>query len=242
MDLFGTIVFQISDSFLSQLFVILLIIFRWFWRIHLSRNCDESVFWVGIKSKKGKRKKTTRDKNSKRISIPLSKRNRLGAKKRRFDIRKRVTIQTRLPLPSLTFCIDMEQFVLVPASVYDKTLNTQAVKQLQLPKCQAEQNPKYQNDLLKREINKKWFAKADSLFDKILSFHRIKLSNSQTLVLDGAKTGVSMPDFAQQLRRKNADVPDIYLTLLDFNDITPTRVFNQTANVKDRSSCFHFKI
>ena len=34
--------------FLSQLFVILLIIFGGFWRIHLSKTCDESTDWVGI--------------------------------------------------------------------------------------------------------------------------------------------------------------------------------------------------
>ena len=34
--------------FLSQLFVNLLIIFGCFWRIHLSKTCDESIFWVGI--------------------------------------------------------------------------------------------------------------------------------------------------------------------------------------------------
>ena len=34
--------------FLSQLFVVLLIIFVCFWRIHLSKTCDESNVWVGI--------------------------------------------------------------------------------------------------------------------------------------------------------------------------------------------------
>ena len=34
--------------FLYQLFVILLIIFGCFWRIHLSKTCDESTVWVGI--------------------------------------------------------------------------------------------------------------------------------------------------------------------------------------------------
>ena len=33
--------------YLSQLFVILLIIFGCFWRIHLSKTCDESTVWVG---------------------------------------------------------------------------------------------------------------------------------------------------------------------------------------------------
>ena len=34
--------------FLSQLFVILLIIFGCFWGIHLSKTCDETTVWVGI--------------------------------------------------------------------------------------------------------------------------------------------------------------------------------------------------
>ena len=34
--------------FLSQLFVILLIIFDCFWRVHFPKICDESTVWVGI--------------------------------------------------------------------------------------------------------------------------------------------------------------------------------------------------
>ena len=34
--------------FLSQLFIIFLIIFGCFWRIHLSKTCAESTVWVGI--------------------------------------------------------------------------------------------------------------------------------------------------------------------------------------------------
>ena len=34
--------------FLSQLFVISLIIFGCSWRIHLSKTCDESTVWVGF--------------------------------------------------------------------------------------------------------------------------------------------------------------------------------------------------
>ena len=51
-------------------------------------------------------------------------------------------------------------------------------------------------------MNKIFFSKADSLLGKSLSCPRIKLSNSQTLVLDGVETGVFLSDFAQQLRRK----------------------------------------
>ena len=105
----------------------------------------------------------------------------------------------------------MEQFVFVPASVYN---NMQSVTTQELPKCKAEQPPMYQIDFLKRDINKKLFGVADSLIDKILSRFRIKLWNSQTLILDGVNTGVLILDFTQHLRRKNARVSDIYFTLL----------------------------
>ena len=136
----------------------------------------------------------------------------------------------------------MDQFDLVPASVYNKSLITQSVTKQELPKDQPSQNTTYQIDSLKKEINKKLFSKADSLVDKILSCPRINLSNSQTLILDGVETGVSLKDFAQQLRRKNADVPDIYFTLLDAAGISPTLILNENAKAKERGSWVTFNI
>ena len=128
----------------------------------------------------------------------------------------------------------MDQFVLVPASVYNKNLITLSVTKQELPKYQPSQNPRYQIDSLKKENNKKLFSKADSLVDKILSSLRIKLSNSQTSILDVAETGFFLSEFAQQLRRKNADVPDNYFTLLDAAGISPTLILNQNAKAKER--------
>ena len=125
----------------------------------------------------------------------------------------------------------MEQFVLVPASVYNKSLS---VTKKELPKYQLSQNLTYQIDSLKKEINKKLFSKADSLVEKILSSPRIKLSNSETIFLDGVETGNFLSDFAQQLCRKNADVPDIDFTLLDVAGISPTLILNQKAKAKER--------
>ena len=48
----------------------------------------------------------------------------------------------------------MEQFVLVPASVYNKSLITQSVTKQELPKFKPSQNPTNQVDSLKKEINK----------------------------------------------------------------------------------------
>ena len=85
------------------------------------------------------------------------------------------------------------------------------------------------------------FAKTDSFVDKILSFPSIKLTNSQTLILDGVETGVLLSDFVQQLRRKNANNPDIYFISLDAAGITPTLVLNQIAIDKERRSWVSFK-
>ena len=134
----------------------------------------------------------------------------------------------------------MEQFVLVPASVYNKS--AQSVTKQELPKYKGEQPPAYQIDSLKKEINKKIFSEADPLIDKILSCSRIKLSNSQTIILDGVDTGVLISDFALHLRRKNANVPDIYFTLLDAAGISTSLVFNQNAKAKERGSWVPFKV
>ena len=101
---------------------------------------------------------------------------------------------------------------LVPASVYNKSLIAQSVTKQELPKYQPPQNPTYQIDSLKKEITKKLFSKEDSLVDKILSCPRIKLSSSQTSILDGVESGIFQSDFAEQLRREHADVSDIYFT------------------------------
>ena len=141
---------------------------------------------------------------------------------------------------SLIVCLDMEQFVLVPASVFHKSVTAQPVTKQQLPKYKAEQPPTYQIDSL--NLNKKLFGKADTLIDKILSCSRIKHSNLQSKILDGVDTGVLISDFTLHRRRKNSDVPDIYFTLLDTAGISPSLVFNQNAKAKERGSWVLFKV
>ena len=134
----------------------------------------------------------------------------------------------------------MEQFVLVPASVFNKS--AQSVTKQELPKYKTEQPPTYQIGSLKRDFNKNLFGRADSLIDKILSCSRIKLSNSQTIMLDSVDTGVLISDFTLHFRREKADLPDIYFTLLDAAGISPSLVFNQNAKAKDRRSWVPFKV
>ena len=74
------------------------------------------------------------------------------------------------------------------------------------------------------------------MLDKVLSCPCIKLPNSQTLISDGVETAVLLSDFAQQRRRKYAEVPDIYFILLDSAGISSPLVLNQNAKTKERGS------
>ena len=111
-------------------------------------------------------------------------------------------------------------------------MKTEAVTEQELPKYQVERNPTHEIDSTQKELNKKLFDKPDTLVDKNLSCPRIKFSNSWTLNLDCVEIRVLLSDFAQELRRKNADVPDIHITLLDAAGISPTLVLNQNAKEK----------
>ena len=48
--------------------------------------------------------------------------------------------------------------------------------------------------------------------------------NSTNFILDVVETGIFLLDFAQQLRCKNEDVPDIYFTLFDAAGVSSTQI------------------
>ena len=106
----------------------------------------------------------------------------------------------------------MEQFVFVSTSVYNKSFNTQSVTNQEFQKYQPLQNPMYQIDSVKKEIKQKTICKT-----RLFSRQNFLLSTYQALDFtnldfDGVETGLFLSDFAQQLRRKNKDVPGVYFT------------------------------
>ena len=135
----------------------------------------------------------------------------------------------------------MLQFVLVPLSVYNSSNSPTIVTKQELPKYKPEQTPTYHKDTLKKEINQQFSTSASPLVNKTLESPRIKLSNSNTLILDGIETGVMLKGFAQRLTRKNVPIPDIYFTLLVAASITPNLVVNSHSKVKERRAWILFK-
>ena len=87
---------------------------------------------------------------------------------------------------------------------------------------------------LGRRWTKQFFNKADFLFIKKLSCPRLNLWNSQTLILDVVEIGSFLLEFSQQFHPKNADVPDIYFTLLDAASTSPTPILIQNAKTNGR--------
>ena len=92
----------------------------------------------------------------------------------------------------------MEHFVLVSASKFKSKIKTTVATKTKLCNYHVEKSPKYHDDSLKKEINKKFSAKADALINKLLSSPRMKLSNSNVLLFGGKEF---LPtEFARTLR------------------------------------------
>ena len=136
----------------------------------------------------------------------------------------------------------MEQFVLVPLSVYNSSNSPTIVTKQELPKYKPEQTPTYHKDTIKKEINQQLSTGPSPLVNKTLESPRIELSNSNTLILDGIEPRVLLKDFAQRLKRKNVPIADIYFTLLDAANITPNLAVNSHAKGKERGTWILFNI
>ena len=106
----------------------------------------------------------------------------------------------------------MERFVLVSASVNNKSLITQSVTKQKLAKHQALQISTCRIDSLQKEINRIYLPE-QTLSDKDLSRPHIKLSDLQTLVMDGVKTGVLLSKFPNQ-RQKFRTINLLYFKVL----------------------------
>ena len=99
-------------------------------------------------------------------------------KKRRSRIPKKVTNKKISTPPIISHLVWYGAVWSRPCFCVQKSLTTQLITKQDLSKYEAQQNPTYQNGSLEKEINQKFFAKADSLVDKILSYPRIKFTDS----------------------------------------------------------------
>ena len=132
---------------------------------------------------------TSREKISKWSSIALSKKNHLEAIVSRSGIRK--TITTHKSQYSSHQC----PFVLIWSNLFSSLLQQPEFDYSGSYKARASKLSSWTKSHVAKTFAQKaekLFAKGDSYVDKILSCPYIKLSNLQTLVLDGVLSGVSL--------------------------------------------------
>ena len=70
----------------------------------------------------------------------------------------------------------------------------------------------------------------------------IRLSTSESKVLDGAEFEGLLSDIAEQLPHKNADVQDVYCFEIDAAVVSPTLIPSQKTKTKNKPNCVAFII
>ena len=135
----------------------------------------------------------------------------------------------------------MEQFVLIPLSVYEEKFRLQKpiLEPTPVPK---EIVPKNHSNLLKSVNRTLKTNNNKALVEEILNSPRIKISNSDTIILDGKETNVSFSDFVFRLKRKNEQFPDLYFAILDAIGLDSDLVINSNAKSQDRGGWIPFEI
>ena len=73
------------------------------------------------------------------------------------------------------------------------------------------------------------------LIDLILNSPRVKLGQSENIILENRDTKESIVDFVRALKQKNTDFADIYVTILEANQIPPKLVINENAKAKRKT-------
>ena len=123
----------------------------------------------------------------------------------------------------------MQQFVLVPAFVYNYSLKNQSVTKQKLPKYQPLQNPTFQFVSNKEEINKKLLAKANPF---VLSMYQaLRLGNFN---FEWCRNWNWTVRLCSTTALWKCRLPNIYFPLLDVAGLSPTLNLSQNAKSRER--------
>ena len=136
----------------------------------------------------------------------------------------------------------MEQLVLFPYSVYQS--------QSTLPRKQKLEQKQEKEEIVPKNFDSVYSAVNARLktsnnkhnIGLILDSLRIKLSQSDNIILENRDTKDSIVDFVCALKQKNNDFPDIYFTISKATQLHPKLVIIKNAKAKDRETWIPFKL
>ena len=136
----------------------------------------------------------------------------------------------------------MDQFVLIPYSIYQSQSTLPKKTKLEQKQEKEEIVPK-NVDFFYSAVNAKLKTSNNKhIIDLIFNSPRIRLSQAENILLDNRDTKETIVDFVCALKRKNADFPDIYFTILEATQIPPKFVASKNAKAKDRGTWIPFRI
>lgn len=134
----------------------------------------------------------------------------------------------------------MDQFVLIPFSLYNKFNQGKIEKVVQSQNNPSEKDHVPNLDLIYKQLFTKTKTKQVKIVEEILNSPRVKLSLENTIILDNRDTGVSLVDFVFKLKKQKESLPDIYLTILDAINLHPSFVSNKHAKETENGSWIPF--
>ena len=102
--------------------------------------------------------------------------------------------------------------------------------------------PKYCDSIYSAVKAKLKTSNNKHLINLIYNSSRIRLSQSENIILNNRDTKESIVDFVCALKRKNTNFFDIYLTILEATQIRPKFVINKKYKAKARGTWTPFKI
>ena len=136
----------------------------------------------------------------------------------------------------------MEQFVLMPYSVYQSQSTLPRERKLEQKIGKEEIVPKNFDSVFSAVNARMKTSNNKHIIDLFLNSSRIKLSQSDNIILNNRDTKESIVDFVCALKRKNTDFSYIYFTILEASQLPPKLVINKNAKAKDRGTWIPFKI
>ena len=136
----------------------------------------------------------------------------------------------------------MEQFVLIPYSVYQSQSTLPTKQKMEQKQEKEEIGPKIFDSVYSAVNARLKTSNNKHIIDLILNSPRIKLSQADKTILENRDTKESIVDFVCTLKRKNINFPDIYFTILEATQLPPKLVINKNAKTKDRGTWIPFKI
>ncbi len=151
--------------------------------------------------------------------------------------------------------MDVEEFVLVPASLWEKSLDKTPQKIIIKPKIPEisrvtiqekpqEYSQEPQINRIVKDLKGTW-AEIDvskEILDKILDHPRLDLSESDTIIIDQNNSGVYAAEFLNALQMVRGNLPKIYISILSLLKLSSSLVKNKDAKSENTGDWRPFNI